>query len=602
MEPPPTFGEKSFQHNRFHQLKRSAGNEFDFLKTKWRSGQRHLQTAAKQHFQNLLYHREDDFEVTNLSVILHEVLPNLNVHDEFGSMITMSKLNPVNNNRGNKNVTTFDTSSKLEQEDKEEEEEEIVFDDSIWSENDYRIEMVTEPMRNWEQNVKECARKSLDNAKQSLHQVIRDKVQPRAARIKVQTGKNARRILSNLDQTVKTRLRLPQLLVQPSKKYLENIRDQLQKVKHTLHSIAAPFIHHQLTALQQQVSHLSWTTEWKLHFQQVKMHLNQHEPDFIISHHLQTVLLALPLLDSNDLASNQMVLSMARHAAQYQPSPSSPAPIFQKIVDHEQRQRLKNNVSTVQWDDDDDDHTDSIDFDFVHGARTVQTPSAVPRSIPQFSPKKPALRYRNNTKTNSAAAAGANESISSRGCEPSYYARVAERSSAIVLITVLLHTVWRLKKDVQRTKQALRRSNNKHVGFANVVGTHVISPRLPEGQRDRDRDSPETTHTVSTHEGGSVTPLQSPEQSKERLLTEMLQQKEAECKKLMNQLELVQQELAKHDLEQPDFSKKASLDFDQVHLNKLEELNDELQKLVEGKDLQLLNFSTQVQQLTKDLG
>lgn len=184
----------------------------------------------------------------------------------------------------------------------------------------------------------------------------------------------------------------------------------------------------------------------------------------------------------------------------------------------------------------------------------------------------------------------------------------------IVVMAAVLHILWFFvgpssttasssTKTVEAPTIASTKSSDdqqQEQGQEQPESFNTPIPTTPESLSSRAASSPPSMDDVSNSE-------QQQEHDHHELL-ELFQSKQDECHQLSQKLALVTEALNQKKLEPPpDSSSDDEGPASTVHQmataanEKLQQLNADLQELLQGKELQLLNFSTQIQQLSKDL-
>jgi hypothetical protein len=188
-----------------------------------------------------------------------------------------------------------------------------------------------------------------------------------------------------------------------------------------------------------------------------------------------------------------------------------------------------------------------------------------------------------------------------------------QRTTFVVLVVLVVHASWWLVLRKPRIRQWMLLL----LLDGSVIPQYPQQPQQPQQQpqsntslvssldeEEHEWTTPLTPQTESSntsndrnHHPADTVPSNGHHNNRD--LEEKLQRREEECRGLEIKLREVAQELKRIQLEQPSLNsvKKET----ETRLVKFQQLNADLQELIQGKDLQLLNFSTQVQQLTKDL-
>lgn len=161
--------------------------------------------------------------------------------------------------------------------------------------------------------------------------------------------------------------------------------------------------------------------------------------------------------------------------------------------------------------------------------------------------------------------------------DPYLFLHCAERTSGVLLLLLLAHVAYLLYKVPKYRQRFFHELEQQQPALITLNGDHPSSPM---------------SATNSTSPAAKQRYINGNDNGNNEALQELLRQKHEECRLLTLKLHEATEELMRQPM---------GRDETESHMAKVQQLNSDLQELIEGKDLQLLNFSTQVQQLSKEL-
>ncbi|CAB9510340.1 expressed unknown protein [Seminavis robusta] len=187
-----------------------------------------------------------------------------------------------------------------------------------------------------------------------------------------------------------------------------------------------------------------------------------------------------------------------------------------------------------------------------------------------------------------------------------------ERTSAILVVAVFLHAVWLILRKPRHRKRLLRllldQDKKSPSSPTYSLTNELVEMKMNGGDCPESPLLPETVISTSSTNSpaielrlrdlGASAAIVNGQNNNWKHMDELYRRKENECLALERKVQEITDELTRLQLEQP---KLDSMKQTETQMIKIQKLNSDLQELIEGKDLQLLNFSTQVQQLNKDL-